>query len=242
MKSPFFEGPAAFLRPAVLAGAVVLAAPLAAQELDLESSEARAGYSIGVNIGMNLESQGIAESVDVEALLSGIADGLSGELKLSEEEIVGAIQDFTAQLESQAQAALEEQAQAGRDFLTENAQREGVMTTESGLQYMVLEEGDDADAPMPEASDEVTVHYEGTLVDGTVFDSSIQRGEPTSLPLNGVIAGWTEGIQLMQVGDKYRFFIPSELAYGESGAGPIPPNSTLIFDVELLGIEGEDSE
>lgn len=242
MKLPLFEGPAAFLRPAVLAGAVVLAAPLAAQELDLESSEARAGYSIGVNIGMNLESQGIAENVDVEALISGIADGLSGELKLSEEEIVGAIQDFTAQLESQAQAALEEQAQAGRDFLAENAQREGVMTTESGLQYMVLEEGDDEDAPMPEASDNVTVHYEGTLVDGTVFDSSMQNGQPISFPLNGVIAGWTEGLQLMQVGDKYRFFIPSELAYGESGAGPIPPNSTLIFDVELLGIGEEDAE
>jgi FKBP-type peptidyl-prolyl cis-trans isomerase len=100
----------------------------------------------------------------------------------------------------------------------------------------VLENGSDANAPMPLATDEVEVHYHGTMIDGSVFDSSVDRGEPISFPLNGVIPGWTEGLQLMKVGDKYRFFIPSELAYGAQGAGPIPPYSALIFDVELLGI------
>src|SRR5699024_2934151 len=107
----------------------------------------------------------------------------------------------------------------------------------SGLQYLPITEASDKDAAKPTAEDEVSVHYHGTLIDGTVFDSSVDRGEPISFPLNGVITGWTEGLQLMNVGDKYRFFIPSDLAYGEAGAGPIPPNSTLIFDVELLGIE-----
>src|SRR5690606_12144170 len=129
-----------------------------------------------------------------------------------------AIQEFSAVLESQAQQAIEQQAAEGREFLTENAAREGVNTTESGLQYMVLEESEDEDAPSPSADDTVTVHYHGTLIDGTVFDSSVERGQPVPLPLNGVIPGWTEGVQLMNVGDKYRFYVPSELAYGETGA------------------------
>lgn len=226
-------------KPVLFLSALSLSAVLPAQEIDLESDDARAGYSVGVNIGMNLQSQGIASNVDIEALLAGIADGLSGNLQLTQEEIVSAIQSFSQQMDAQAQAEIEQQAQAGRDFLTENATREGVMTTESGLQYLVMEEGDDPGAPSPGADDTVRVHYHGTLIDGTVFDSSVQRGEPISFPLNGVIPGWTEGLQLMQVGDKYRFFIPSELAYGETGTGPIGPNSTLIFEVELLGIEDE---
>src|SRR5699024_8985448 len=117
-------------------------------------------------------------------------------------------QEFTAMMESEARAEQERQAQAGRDFLAENAQKEGVMTTDSGLQYLVLEESEQADAASPSVDDTVTVHYQGELIDGTVFDSSIARGEPISFPLNGVIPGWTEGLQLMQVGDKYRFFIP----------------------------------
>ena len=117
----------------------------------------------------------------------------------------------------------------------------GVMTTESGLQYLVITEAPDANAPMPTATDTVSVHYTGTLIDGTVFDSSIERNEPVSFPLNGVIPGWTEGLQLMKVGSKYRFFIPSALAYGEQGAPPvIPPNSTLIFEIELLSIEAAE--
>jgi FKBP-type peptidyl-prolyl cis-trans isomerase len=129
-------------------------------------------------------------------------------------------------------------AQASRDFLATNAAAPGVMTTASGLQYMVVAEAADANAAMPAETDTVVVHYTGTLIDGTVFDSSVERNQPAPLQLNGVIPGWTEGLQLMKVGSKYRFFIPSDLAYGEAGAPPvIPPNSTLIFDIELLSIE-----
>jgi len=129
-------------------------------------------------------------------------------------------------------------ATEGAQFMASNANTEGVVTTASGLQYQVLQEGT---GPHPTASDTVTVHYTGTLLDGTVFDSSVERGQPISFPLQGVIAGWTEGVQLMPVGSKFRFWIPPELAYGTRGAGNgvIPPNATLIFDVELLGIEGQ---
>ena len=119
-------------------------------------------------------------------------------------------------------------------FLEENAKKEGVVTTASGLQYIVMTKGDGA---MPKETDNVTVHYHGTLLDGTVFDSSVERGQPATFPLNGVIKGWTEGVQLMNVGSKFRFFIPSDLAYGERGAGgAIGPNATLIFEVELISI------
>lgn len=224
------------LRSTAFVAATLISGHAAPQAIDLESDEGKAGYSIGVNIGMNLESQGIAEYVDVNALLAGIADALEGDLQMNEQEIVTAIQEFSARLEDQAQEQTERQAQEGRAFLEENARRDEVTTTDSGLQYMVLEEGD-PNAPSPSETDTVNVHYHGTLVDGTVFDSSVERGEPVSFPLNEVIPGWTEGLQLMQVGDKFRFFIPPELAYGESGAGPIGPNATLIFDVELLDIE-----
>ncbi|MGI9277623.1 MAG: FKBP-type peptidyl-prolyl cis-trans isomerase [Endozoicomonas sp.] len=127
-----------------------------------------------------------------------------------------------------------ENREKGLQYLTHNAEKEGVQTTASGLQYLVLNEGSGSDHPS--ASDSVKVHYHGTLIDGTVFDSSVERGEPISFGLNQVIKGWTEGLQLMVVGQKVRFFIPSELAYGDRSAGKIKPGSTLIFDVELLGI------
>jgi len=210
---------------------------LFAQELDLESTEVRAGYSIGVNIGLNLASQGILGSdIDNAALVQGIRDAIDDSILLSDEEIVAALEQYSLLMEQRAEEQLAGMAQAGQDFLNDNAMQPGVVTTESGLQYLVLEEGADKTAAMPLATDEVMVHYHGTMIDGTVFDSSVDRGEPISFPLDGVIPGWTEGLQLMRVGDKFRFFIPSELAYGASGAGPIPPFSTLIFDVELLGI------
>ena len=123
---------------------------------------------------------------------------------------------------------------AGEDFLAANAKKEGVKTTASGLQYKVIKSGS---GPSPKPTDTVKVHYNGTLIDGTVFDSSIRRGSPATFPVNGVIPGWTEALQLMKVGDKWQLFIPAKLAYGEQGPGPIGPNATLIFDVELLGIE-----
>jgi len=210
---------------------------LFAQELDLESTEVRAGYSIGVNIGLNLASQGILGSdIDNAALVQGIRDAIDDSILLSDEEIVAALEQYSLLMEQRAEEQLAGMAQAGQDFLNDNAMQPGVVTTASGLQYLVLEEGADRTAAMPLATDEVMVHYHGTMIDGTVFDSSVDRGEPISFPLDGVIPGWTEGLQLMRVGDKFRFFIPSELAYGASGAGPIPPFSTLIFDVELLSI------
>lgn len=220
-----------------LALAAVIALPAWAQT-DLTTPEQKAGYSIGLNIGANLSGQGLAADLDIDSLLMGIQDGISGEFKLSEEEVMAAIQAFSALQQGKAEAAVAEQAEAGRTFLAENATEDGVNTTASGLQYQVLTEGADADAPMPTETDMVNVHYHGTLIDGSVFDSSVDRDEPVSFPLNEVIPGWTEGLQLMNVGDKYRFFIPSDLAYGPNGAPPqIPPNATLIFDVELLGIE-----
>ncbi len=210
---------------------------LFAQSLDLENTESRAGYSIGVNIGLNLASQGIlGDDVDNAALMQGIRDAIDNTIQLSDDEIVAALEQYSLLMEQRAQEQLAGMAQAGEGFLIENAMQPGVVTTPSGLQYLVLEEGPNANAPMPLATDEVEVHYHGTMIDGSVFDSSVDRGEPISFPLDGVIAGWTEGLQLMKVGDKYRFFIPSELAYGAAGAGPIPPYSALIFDVELLGI------
>jgi len=139
-----------------------------------------------------------------------------------------------SKMEAKAKVDGEKNVKEGEAFLAANAKKDGVKTTASGLQYKVIKAGTGA---TPKASDEVKVHYHGTLIDGTVFDSSVQRGEPISFPLNGVIAGWTEGLQLMKVGDKFQFAIPSALAYGEQGSGPIGPNSTLIFEVELLGIE-----
>lgn len=210
---------------------------LFAQSLDLENTESRAGYSIGVNIGLNLATQGIlGEDVNNAALMQGIRDAIDDSIQLSDEEIVAALEQYSMLMEQRAQEQLAGMAQKGEQFLNDNAMQAGVVTTSSGLQYLVLEEGLNANAPMPLATDEVEVHYHGTMIDGTVFDSSVDRGESISFPLNGVIPGWTEGLQLMKVGDKYRFFIPSDLAYGAQGAGPIPPYSALIFDVELLGI------
>jgi FKBP-type peptidyl-prolyl cis-trans isomerase len=222
---------------AIFALSLLAVNSLFAQGLDLENTEVRAGYSIGVNIGLNLATQGILSGdVDNVALMQGIQDAIDDTIQLSDEEIVAALEQYSLLMEQRAQEQLASMAQAGQDFLNDNAMQPGVVTTTSGLQYLVLEEAADKTAAMPLATDEVMVHYHGTMIDGTVFDSSVDRGEPISFPLDGVIPGWTEGLQLMRVGDKYRFFIPSDLAYGASGAGPIPPYSTLIFDVELLGI------
>ncbi len=211
---------------------------LAQDASEFTTPEQKAGYSIGTSIGGNLANQGLVGDIDLAALVAGMQDSISGELKMTPADMETAMAAFRALQQSKAQALTEAQAQAGRDFLTQNATQAGVTTTASGLQYSVVSEAADASAPKPVETDVVRVHYTGTLTDGTVFDSLVERNEPAQFPLNGVIPGWTEGLQLMKVGDKFRFFVSPELAYGESGAPPvIPPNATLIFDVELLSIE-----
>jgi FKBP-type peptidyl-prolyl cis-trans isomerase len=202
--------------------------------VDLEDSAQRAAYAQGYNIGQ----QGQDLPLDVEAFLAGIRDGLGDAGKLDDEQMQQAMMDFQGLVTEAMDAAAAENRTSGETFLAENATRDGVMVTDSGLQYEVLEPGD---GPQPTAADTVTVHYRGTLLDGSEFDSSYSRNEPATFPLGNVIAGWTEGVQLMSVGSKYKFYIPGDLAYGENprAGGPIGPNETLVFEVELLGIEGQ---
>ncbi len=196
-------------------------------------------YSLGLNIGQQLKQMGLKDVLVVEDFAAAINDMLQGNpLKVNPQTAQNVLNAFFAELEEKQNAAAAEAGKAarvaGEQFLAENAKREGVVVTASGLQYQVLTEGT---GKQPKASDTVRCHYHGTLIDGTVFDSSVERGEPCEFGLRQVIAGWTEGVQLMKEGAKYRFFIPYSLAYGERGAGAsIPPYSALIFDVELLNI------
>ena len=183
-------------------------------------------------MGQNLLSSGV-ENLNYQDLAAGIEDVLTKQQpKISYQEAQQVLNTFFQELETKIAGAAKAD---GEKFLAENAKREGVKVTASGLQYEILEP---SLGQKPKATDTVRVHYEGTLIDGTVFDSSYRRGESISFPLNGVIAGWTEGLQLMSIGSKYKFYIPYQLAYGERGAGQsIPPYAALIFTVELLGIE-----
>ena len=188
-------------------------------------------YALGLLIGHNLKGMNIDGLVTAE-FTRAVEQVLKGEkAEMTEVQAQGMVQEY---MKEQQELAGREAREAGEKFLAENAKREGVTTTASGLQYKVLT---DAIGQKPVATDSVRCHYEGRLIDGTVFDSSYQRGEPTSFPLQGVIKGWTEGLQLMNLGSKFRFFMPYELAYGAQGAGgAIPPYAALVFDVELLGI------
>jgi FKBP-type peptidyl-prolyl cis-trans isomerase FklB len=198
------------------------------------------GYAIGTMIAGNLKQQGL--DVDVAELAKGISDTLEGKKPRLDETQVQQVMMAMQQQQMQAQqekaaAAAGKNKEEGAAFLAKNGKEEGVVTTASGLQYKILKQGDGA---KPTATDTVKVHYHGTLLDGKVFDSSVDRGEPISFPLNGVIKGWTEGVQLMPVGSKFKFFIPSDLAYGDNGAGAdIEPGATLIFEVELIAIESK---
>ena len=209
-----------------------------ASELELDTPKNRISYTIGVNIGQDFKSQNM--DVDPDLLLMGLKDTLSGkELQLTEEEMVQEIQNFQQEMQAKMAAEMEvkaaENKASGEAFMTENAKQEGVVVTESGLQYKIIEPGQ-GDSPGP--ADVATVHYRGTLIDGTQFDSSYDRGQPASFPVGGVIAGWSEALQLMKPGAKWQLVIPAELAYGERGAGQdIGPNSTLLFDVELISVE-----
>ena len=195
-------------------------------------------YALGLGIGQQLAQMG-AENISADDFAQAIKDVLGGqELKVSHREAQAIVQEYFQKQEQKMKAEREEQGklhkEAGEKFLAENSKKEGIITLPSGLQYQVLKEGN---GKKPSAKDTVMCHYEGTLIDGTVFDSSYQRGEPATFPLQQVIAGWTEGLQLMQEGAKYRFFIPFRLGYGAGGAGAqIPPFAALIFDVELIQV------
>ncbi len=214
-------------------------APLApAADPKLDTQKDKVSYSIGLDIGGTLKRQLI--DVNAEVLNRGLQDGLKGEKPLlTEEQVKETMQSFQKEMLAKQETVKKEagskNATEGKKFLEENKAKEGVKTTADGLQYKVEKEGT---GPMPKATDTVKVNYKGTTIDGKEFDSSYKRGEPATFPVNRVIKGWTEALQLMKVGSKYQLFIPADLAYGERGAGSdIGPNSTLIFDVELLGIE-----
>lgn len=199
----------------------------------------KVSYALGLGIGSQLKSMG-ADSLNIDDFAQAIKDTISGaELKVSHKESQQIVQEFFKEQEAKQRAQAAENGKVAREegekFLAENAKKGGVQVTESGLQYSVIKEGT---GKSPKATDTVVCHYEGFLTNGTVFDSSIQRGEPAAFPLNAVIAGWTEGLQLMKEGGKTRFFIPYNLAYGEAGAaGAIPPYAALIFDVELIEVK-----
>ena len=196
------------------------------------TQEEKNSYAIGANIGNDLKNAGI--EINLNAFKEGVMDALKGVNKLTMEETQAAFEDIQRRIEAKQNAGNEVEKERGRQFLAENKKREGIKETESGLQYKVIVMGD---GPKPAATDQVKVHYTGKTIDGEIFDSSVQRGEPIVFGLNQVIRGWTEGLQLMPVGSKFMFYIPSDLAYGDRGAGGlIKPGATLIFEVELLDV------
>ena len=198
----------------------------------------KVSYALGLGIGRQLCDMGASE-LNIDDFAQAIKDVIAGAKKqVSDSEAQVLVQNFFAEQEKKQRAAAAEkfktQKEDGEKYLAENAKKEGVITLPSGLQYKILKAGN---GRKPKATDRVKCHYEGMLIDGTLFDSSIQRGEPATFPLNGVIAGWTEGLQLMEEGAKYRFFIPYHLGYGDRGAGQaIPPFAALVFDVELIEV------
>lgn len=199
----------------------------------------KVSYALGIGIGRQLAQMG-ATGLSIDDFSQAIKDVIAGNsLQVSDSEAQQLVQRFFAEQEAKQKAAAEEKGKVakaeGESFLAENGKKEGVITLPSGLQYQVLREGN---GKKPKATDQVECHYEGTLIDGTIFDSSYKRGQTATFPLNGVIAGWTEGLQLMQEGAKYRFFIPYQLGYGAHGAGAsIPPYAALVFDVELIAVK-----
>lgn len=215
--------------------AFTLVLPLFGQEKSppLKDQKDKFSYSIGVNIGSNLSKQNIP--VNPDAITAGIKDAIAGKPQLTPDQIKEVMATFEKDMEQKQKAAGEKNASEGTKFLEENKKKDGVKTTASGLQYKALKQGTGA---QPKESDTVTVNYRGTLINGTEFDSSYKRGQPATFPLSGVIKGWTEGLQLMKAGSKYQLFVPPNLGYGDRAVGPdISPNSTLIFEVELLDIK-----
>lgn len=204
----------------------------------LKDLKDKASYSIGLNFGFNFQRQNV--DINTDAFAAGFKDAMSGRKPLmTEQEVRDTLMAFERDLQQKQTAVGKKNAADAEKFLADNKNKDGVKTTASGLQYKVLKEGSGA---QPKSSDTVTVNYRGTLTDGTEFDSSYKRGQPASFPVGGVIKGWTEALQLMKVGSKYQLFIPANLAYGDQGRPGIPPNSLLIFEVELMDAKsGEGS-
>lgn len=200
----------------------------------LESLKDKASYAIGLQLGRQMEA--LEDQIDINTVILGLQDGQAGrEAKLSESEMRTVMAEFQNERQAKMQLAGEKNAQEAAAFLAENKTKEGIVTLDSGVQYRILAKGS---GPSPQLTDTVSVHYRGTLIDGQEFDSSLKRGEPAVFPVNGVIPGWTEALQKMQVGSKWQLFIPADSAYGNRSAGPmIGPNTMLIFEVELLEIK-----
>jgi FKBP-type peptidyl-prolyl cis-trans isomerase FklB len=211
---------------------------LAAENIQLKSEKDKTSYTLGINIGNNIKQ--LPLEIDMDIFYRGFKDAVSkNKPLLSEEEMHTVMTAFQKEITAKQTELMKSQGEKnkkeGEAFLVENKKKEGVKTLASGLQYKVIKEGT---GKSPKATDKVSTHYQGTLIDGTEFDSSYKRGEPATFPVNGVIPGWTEALQLMKVGSKWQLFVPSKLAYGERGAGPkIGPNAVLIFTVELLSIK-----
>ncbi len=201
---------------------------------ELKSLTERLSYIVGENMATQLKNDGL--ELDTNALVLAVVDVATGQAsRLSQAEKQSTVEEIQKVAQAKQAEANEKNKVEGAAYLAENSKKDGITTTDSGLQYKTLVSGN---GEKPKASDTVKVHYKGTLIDGTVFDSSYARGEPAVFPVTGVIAGWVEALQLMNVGDKYELTIPSELAYGPQGSGPlIGPDATLVFEVELLGIE-----
>lgn len=233
-----------FMMSALIGAGLVGASALAGGQTppaggsDLKDVKQKVSYGIGVDIGKKIKKDAL--DVDLDLIARGIKDGAAGKTAISEEQIMEAMQAFQTQMMAkmaeEAKTAGDKNQKDGEAFLAANKTKPGVQTTKSGLQYKVVKSGN---GKTPKASDEVSTHYRGTLIDGTEFDSSYKRNAPAKFPVNGVIAGWTEALQLMKEGDKWQLFIPANLAYGANPrpGGPIPPNATLIFDIELLKVE-----
>jgi len=218
----------------LLAGSASAADP----KMTLKDNKDKVSYSIGLNIGKSMKQEGL--DINPDALAAAMKDVFSGaKPQLTDEEVQAVMQEFQKEMMAKRmkgqQEGLTKNKAEGEKFLAENKKKEGIKTTASGLQYKVIKDGT---GKTPKATDTVSTHYRGTLISGKEFDSSYKRGEPAEFPVNGVIKGWTEALQLMKEGAKWQLFIPSELAYGERGAGQdIGPNSTLIFDIELLSVK-----
>jgi len=208
-----------------------------AEKPALKDAKAKESYTLGYQFGQSMKAQGL--DLDMEVYTSGIQDALTGaKPRLSQDEMRTTVTELQKRLAAARQKEIKEIADKnlaqGKAFLEENKKKDGVVTLPSGLQYKVLTEGS---GKMPKATDSVTVHYRGTLIDGKEFDSSYKRGQPATFQVGKVIRGWTEALQLMKEGSKWELFIPPQLAYGDRGTGSIPPNSTLIFEVELISVK-----